>query len=592
MNVADYIIKFLQKKGVNCVFMVTGGHVMFLNDAVYRNKKIKPIFTHHEQAAAMAAEGYGRVSGKLGVAIVTAGPGSINALNGVVGGWVDSSPMMIISGQSNLHIVKQMEKTKIRQFGLQGINIKSFVSAATKYFVTVDDPNKIAYYMDKGYYLATSGRTGPVWIDVPLDIQRSLISLKLQQKFDMPNNETNVARLKEDVSKVLSLLYKSQRPVFLGGQGIRIAKAAEIFRWVFEKTQTPVLSTRLGIDLIETNHRLFIGRPGLYADRPANFAVQNADLIIAIGARLDTGCTGYDQKDWGRLAKKIVIDIDEEELNKPGINIDLKIRADTKDFLNELNRQVDLTKIPSRKKWIERFHFWRKKYPMNLPVYKKEQFINSYHLTDRISSLANSNDVVVVDTSSSFHVVSQTWKLKKGQRFLTTGGISTMGYWPASIGACMANGKKRTIVIVGDGCLQMNLQELATVKHNNLPLKIFVINNNGYLLIRHTQKTHMEKRLIGESPKSGLWCPDSYKIAEAYGIAAIRIDSVKNLDQKIKYALNLKGPVIIDVKSPEWQQIIPRIASDKKPDGTLVSRAYEDLYPFLERNEFVKVNKP
>ncbi len=585
MNVGDYIIDFLLKKGVDTIFMVPGGHAMFLNDAVARNKKIKPIFTHHEQAAAMAAEAYGRISGKLGVALITAGPGGINALNGVVGGWVDSAPMMIISGQSHLPIVQYMEKTKIRQYGVQGINIRSFVQAGTKYFITVDDPTKIAYYMDKAFFEATTGRTGPVWIDVPLDIQKSVVPMKLQKIFEFPEEKNDQVLLKKQVTETLAMLYQSKRPVILAGQGIRIAHAAETFLKVLEKTNTPVISTRLGLDLIETSSKLFIGRPGLYGDRPANLAVQNADLIISIGSRLDTGCTGYDQKDWGRNGKKVVVDIDKEELDKPGVAIDLKINADAKKFLEELLKQVKSTKIPSRDEWIKTYQSWRKKYPMNLPEYKKEKLVNSYHLTDRVSALSAPNDVIVVDTSSPFHVVCQTWKIKKGQRMITTGGISTMGYWPAAIGACMARGRKRTIVMVGDGSLQMNLQELATVKHNNLPLKIFVIDNNGYLLIRHTQKTHLEKRYMGESPKTGLWCPDVMKLAKAYGIKAIQIDSVKGMDQKIKRALATKGPVIINVKSPEWQMIIPRIASDKMPDGTLVAKPYEDLFPFLSKEE-------
>lgn len=588
MNIADFIVKFLCERGANTAFMITGGQAMFLNDAIYRNKKIRAVFTHHEQAAAMAAEAYGRMSGNIGVAMVTAGPGSINALNGVVGAWVDSSPMMVISGQSALPNVLYMEKTKIRQYGLQGIYTKPLVESITKYFVTVDDPTKILYYLEKAYFLATTGRTGPVWIEVPLDIQRMEVLPRLLKKFEVTENENNEEETKEGVSKVLDLLYKSQRPLLLVGQGVRIAKGYKLFEQVMKKTKIPVITTRLGIDLIESNNKLFVGRPGLYGDRAANFAVQNADIIITIGARLDTGIIGYNVKDWGRNAKKIVVEIDPKELDKPGIDISLKINTDAKIFFQELLLQLITKNLPNFKKWVKVCNAWKKRYPMVLPQYKNEKLINSYYFIDKLSDAATKDDMTLVDTSSPFHVVCQTWKIKKGQRLLTTGGISTMGYWPAGIGVCLANKKKRTIVVTGDGCLQMNIQELATIKQNNLPIKVFIFNNNGYLLIRHTQKTHMNDRLMGESPKTGLWLPDALKIAAAYEIKGVRINSIDEVEKKIEEVLNYDGPVICDVMTPQWQLIIPRIASDKKPDGTLVSKPYEDMYPFLDPKELAE----
>lgn len=585
MNIADFIVKFLSDKGVTTVFMITGGQAMFLNDAIYRNKKIKPVFTHHEQAAAMAAEANGRISGNVGVAMVTAGPGSINALNGVVGAWVDSSPMMVISGQSALPNVLYMEKTKIRQYGLQGIYTKPLVESVTKYFITVDDPTKILYYMEKAYFLATTDRTGPVWIEVPFDIQRMEVFPRLLKKFEITSKENNEVVTREGVSKTLNSLYRSKRPLLLVGQGVRIAKGYKLFEQVLKKTKIPTVTTRLGIDLIESSNKLYVGRPGLYGDRAGNFAVQNADLIIIIGARLDTGIIGYNAKDWGRNAKKIVVEIDPKELDKPGIAISLKINTDAKSFFEEFLLQLKLQKLPNFGNWIKTCNSWKSRYPMVLPEYKNEKPINSYYFTDKLSEAAAKEDMILVDTSSPFHVVCQTWKIKKGQRLLTTGGISTMGYWPASIGVCLANKKKRTIVLTGDGCLQMNLQELATIKQNNLPIKIFIFNNNGYLLIRYTQKTHMGGRLMGESPKTGLWFPDALKIAHAYEIKGVRINTVDEVEKKIEEVLNYHGPVICDVMTPQWQLIIPRIASDKKPDGTLVSKPYEDLFPFLDPKE-------
>lgn len=584
MIVSDFIVKFLSDKGVTTIFMITGGQAMFLNDAVFRHKKIKPIFHHHEQAVGMAAEAYGRITGELGVAMVTAGPAAINILNGVVGGYVDSSPMMVISGQSKLSCVEYMASHPIRQFGVQGIYTKALVEKATKYFVTIDDPLKILYYLQKAYYLATSGRPGPVWIEVPLDIQRMEVPDKMLEEFEPPNSYEE--EIEDKVKQVCQLIYTSERPLLVIGQGIRIAKAIKECHQLINKIKLPVVTARLGIDLIESNNKFFVGRPGLYGDRPSHFAIQNADLIISVGVKLDTPLVGYDPSDWGRRAKRVVVDIDQEELNRPAIDFDIKLKADAKRFLQALLAQLNKNQLPDFNAWVNICNGWKRKYPVVLPEYKKETPINSYFFTDKLAVAASKNDMIVVDTSSPFHVVSQAWKIKKGQRYLTTGGISTMGYWPASIGVCMANKRKRTIVITGDGCLQMNLQELATVKHNNLPIKIFIFNNNGYLLIRHTQSIHMGGRLMGESPKTGLWCPDSLKIAKAYGMKGVRVEKVSDVDKKIKEVLNYKGPVICDVMTPEWQLIIPRISSEKKPDGTLVSKPYEDLYPFLDRQEF------
>ncbi len=585
MNVADFIVNFLTGKGVSTIFMVAGGQAMFLNDAVYRSKKITPIFTHHEQAASMSAEAYGRVKGDIGVAMVTAGPGAINALNGVVGAWTDSAPMIVISGQSALSNVTYMQESKIRQLGLQGIFTEPLVKSVTKYFKTVDDPAKILYCLEKAYFLATTGRKGPVWLEIPLDIQRMKVPIKILEKFIPETKKNNVWNYKKDISDVISLIAKSKRPLILAGQGIRLSGGEEEFIKFLGKVNIPVITTRLGIDLLESDNKLFVGRPGIYGDRAGNFAVQNADLILCVGARLDTGIVGYDAKDWGRNAKIIVVDIDEKELNKPGVKIYKKINADAKEFLTKLNAVIEKKGLPKFDSWVKRCHNWKTRYPMVLESYKKEAPVNSYLFTEELSKVSSPLDVIVIDTSSCFHVSCQTWKIKKGQRLITTGGISTMGYWVAAIGACMASGKKRTIVITGDGSLQMNIQEFATIKQNKLPIKVFVLNNNGYLLIRHTQKTHLGGRLLGESPKTGLWCPDPLKIAKAYEIKGFNIDSLRGIGAKIKEVLNFPGPAICNVSSPEWQQIIPRIASEKQADGSMLSKPYEDLFPFLSPKE-------
>ncbi len=594
MNVADFIFKYFGERGVDHVFTITGGHAMFLNDAVAKNKKFSYTCPHHEQSAAMAAEAYSRVAGKPAIAMVTAGPGAVNALTGVVGAWVDSSPMIVISGQSNLSIVQYAEKTDIRQFGVQGISIRKIVTPITKYFITVDDPARVGEYVSEAWKQVTTGRPGPVWIEVPVDMQRSEVPQSVVDAYGPPTEESVAEvkevnkELKEKVKAVYERIIKAERPLFIFGQGVRLSGGIPAFEEVIKKIKIPLLTSRLGLDIIASDHPLYAGRPGTYGERSANFAVQNADLIIAVGSRLTVSLTGYNVADFGRNAEKIIVDIDQKELDKPDLNIVLPVLADAKEFLVELARYADTQPYVERSEWVTVCQNWRKKYPVVLPTYKDEKPVNSYYFTDRLSELTPPHANILVDTGSCFHVAAQTWKVKEGQRFLTTGGISTMGYWVAGIGSCVAAGKKSTIVITGDGSLQMNLQELATVKINKLPLKIFIFNNNGYLLMRHTQRNFFESRMIGESPSSGVWCPDSVKLAEVYGIKGIRISSVEEVDEKITEALEYDGPVICDVMTPEWQLLIPRVTSEKGPDGKMISNPYENMFPFLSKEELAE----
>ena len=585
MTVSEYIFSFLKEKGVDVAFMVSGGQAMYLNDALARTPEIKTICTHHEQTCGMSADSYSRITGKLGVALVTAGPGSINVVNGLVGGWTDSAPMMVISGQSALAAVKYQEESGIRQYGVQGIFIKPFVEKGTKYFVTVDDPSKIRYYMEKAYHAAFEGRPGPVWIDVPLDIQRMVVPEKLLSDFEPEENSKLLIEAERKAAEAWKMLQESKRPLVVAGQGISLSGTEKALIRLLEKLNIPIVTTRLGIDIIPSAHPLYVGRPGNYGERSANLAIQNADLILAIGSRLSTSSVGHDAKQFGRNARKIVVDIDPKELAKPGVSIDLKINGDARDFIPALEALADSAVWKVGEEWPETCREWKRKYPVVLPEYREQEPINSYHFTDRLSELSKPEDMILVDTGTCFHVVCQTWKIKEGQRFLTTGGLSSMGYWAAGIGACAANDYKNTIVITGDGSLQMNIQEFATIKHNKLPVKVFIFNNNGYLLIRQTQRNFMENRMFGEGPESGVWCPDAMAIAEAYGIKGVRIDKLEDLDRKIQEVLDYDGPVICDVVTPEWQLIIPRVSSDKLPDGTLVSRRYEDMFPYLDPQE-------
>lgn len=585
MTVSEYIFLFFEKKGIDTAFMVTGGQAMWLNDAIGKNGNYNIICTHHEQSAAMSADAYGRMMNKPALTVVTAGPGSVNAMNGVVGGYTDSSPMIVISGQAALSFVKYQEETGIRQYGVQGIHIRPLVEAVTKYFVTIDDPCRVEYYLEKAYHEATTGRPGPAWIEVPLDIQSAEIDEKYQEKYvPEPVREGRVS-LKQAAKQAYKLLQNAKRPVFLVGQGVSLAGAREEFYDFVHKACIPVITARLGIDLIESSDALYVGRPGNYGERAANFAIQNADLILSVGCRLASSLVGHSPREFGKNAYIFVVDIDQKELDKPGVKIDYKAKLDCKDFFVQMQEMLPHYTLPSYDAWIKVCNNWKEIYPVVQPSYAKEEPVNSYYFIDKLSQAASSDAAIMVDTGSCFHVACQTWKVKKGQKYLTTGGISSMGYWCAGIGACMANNRKETIVITGDGSLQMNIQEFASIKHNNLPIKVFILNNNGYLLIRHTQRNFMEERFIGESPDTGVWCPDMMKIARAYGIKGVHIGSVDEIEEKLQEVLAFDGPVICEVMTPEWQMLVPRIASDKMPDGRLVSRKYEDMFPYLPAEE-------
>ncbi len=587
MNVSEYIFDFFHKKGVEAVFMVTGGQAMYLDDAVGRNGHYSIICHHHEQACTMSADAYGRIRNKPAIALVTAGPGSVNAMNGVVGAYTDSSPMIVLSGQANLSFVQYEEKTNIRQFGIQGINIRSMVEGLVKYFKTIDQVNRVQAYLEEAWEAATGGRPGPVWIDVPLDIQRAEVP-ENQVRHPLPPKYNDTYRLDAAVSSMVDHLKKAKRPVFLAGQGVSLSGARGLFRDLVEAAGIPVITARLGIDLIESSHPLYVGRPGNYGERSANFAIQNADLIISLGCRLASSLVGHSPESFGKHAYKIVVDIDQEELDKPGVVIDEKVHLDCRDVIAELAKRISASPLPPCPEWVQQCAFWKEHYPVVQPSYKDEKPVNSYYFIDRLSALSPDNANILVDTGSCFHVACQTWKVKRGQQFLTTGGISSMGYWCAGIGACVANGRKDTVVITGDGSLQMNIQEFAPIHYNRLPIKTFVLNNNGYLLIRSTQRNFMEDRFLGEGPDSGVWCPDLEKIAAAYEIPFYRISSVDEIDETVRRVFETEGPVICEVMTPQWQALVPRITSEKMPDGRLVAHEYSDMFPFLNRDEYRK----
>jgi len=588
IRVADFIVNFISDElKVKDVFMVSGGGIMHLTDALAQNRKINVICTHHEQTSSMALEAYSRATENFGVGFFTTGPGATNAVTGLVGAWQDSVPSLFISGQTKRkETVYNSEIKDLRQFGVQEVNIIPIIESITKYGVMLNKPEDVKYELEKMVYIAKNGRPGPVWLDVPLDVQGYLIEPVNLRSFSPA--ETAAIKTKpteEELKRFAKLLRESKRPVIIAGQGIRIAKMLDSFKGFIEKFNIPVINTYLGIDVLSSNHFLNLGPIGIKGARAANLAVQNSDLVISIGSSLHVGVIGYEYDLFAREAKKIVIDIDRTAHLKKTLNIDLYINSDAKEFIDAI-KTSEVVKFDET--WVPNCAKWKERYPVCLDDYAKlKEKVNIYYFVDRLSQISDDDDIIVSDAGSAYYAVAQAIKIKSGQRYITSGALATMGYTlPAAIGVAVAT-KKRVIGITGDGSFQFNIQELQTLVHYKLPVKLFVLNNEGYLSIRFTQERFFEKRLIGEGPDSGVSFPDIQKIANAYGIKFFRIKKNDELEDIIKKAFAYDGPVVCEIMTPRHQLIIPTVSSAKKEDGTMVSKPLEDMYPFLEREEFL-----
>jgi len=584
-RVADYLTSKLYEAGGQHVFLITGGMIMHLTDALLRHGKQKYVCCHHEQAAVMAADTYGRLTNRLGVAYVTAGPGALNAMTGVVGAYVDTAPCIIVSGQSK---VSQAVVTGPRQFALQGFNTLSLYKQVTKYAVMLQDIPRVRYEVEKCIWMATSPRVGPVWLECPIDIQGAMFDPEEHEPFIPPAGAgTDWPDVEAKMGSVVDAIKSSRRPCILAGAGVRLSSAIDELLRFAEKASIPVLTSRLGMDLVGDDHPLFAGRPGTYGDRPANFAVQNCDLLLTIGCRLGIGLVGYDFQDFARHAVKIMVDVDPQELAKPSVLPDIPVLSDAGLFLKQCGVRLGGYQL-NNPAWLEQIRTWRQRYPVDLPEYADErEGINSYHFTRLLSERMPQDAVIVCDTGSCFHVHAQAFKVQTGQRHIITGGLSTMGYMPGVIGAAAGMGAHEVYCITGDGSLQMNIQELQTLVHNNYRAKLIVHSNNGYLLIRHTQKNFQDGRYIGTHSETGVSFPDLKKLSKAYGIHYLRISTLSECDAKIAELLDYQdGPVICEVMSPAEQLLIPRVASKKRDDGSMMSMPYDDMYPFLSREEY------
>ncbi len=558
---------------------------MFLSDAVAVHPKMRSVCNHHEQASAMAAVGYAKYSEGIGVCFTSTGCGATNAMTGLLDAWQDNVPVVFVSGQVKRKETTHNAEVPLRQIGTQEANIIALVKPITKYAVMVNEPEEIAYHLEKALYLARTGRPGPVWIDVPMDVQGATIDVRRLRKFD-PREIKDKPRLIPAASalkKLEKMLERSERPVIIAGQGIRLAGALSEFKQFVEKYQIPVVSPYLGVGLLPTGHRAYIGVIGTKASRSGNLAMQNADLVISIGSRLSVTAIGYEYELFAREAKKVVIDIDPGEHKKKTIKIDLFIEADAKEFLKRFKPK----RLGMISKWNKACSDWKKKYPVCLPEYRKYKgHISMYHLVDTLSRLMKPDAVVVSDAGSAFYVTTQAINLRANQRYLTSGGQADMGFTvPAAIGAAVAK-RGEVFGITGDGSFQLNIQELQTIVHNRLPVKIVVLNNNGYLSIRATQNKFFEGRLIGTGPESGVSMPDLKKIARAYGIKHFLFKNSATLERDLKKAMSEAGPALFEVICPPNEPVVPAVSSMRMPDGRMVSRPLEDMLPFLDRDEY------
>ncbi len=588
MRVADYIADYVYRQGVKDVFMVSGGGLMFLTDGIACHSKLHAVCNHHEQASAMAAVSYAKYTGGLGVAYLTTGCGGTNAVTGVLDAWQDNVPCLFISGQCKRKETVRNSGLPLRQFGVQEADIISIVQSITKYAVMVNEPHDIAYHLDKAVYLAKNGRPGPVWLDIPMDVQGAVIDMAALRRF---SESEIVSDFKTDLSNeefevLAKLLSESRRPVIIAGQGIRLSGAIPAFRKFLKKHPVPVVASRLGIDLLPGAHPLFTGRIGNKGDRAGNFAVQNSDLVLAVGSRLSVSSTGHEYASFARAAKIVVIDIDAVEHRKKTVRIDRFVNADAKRFFERMDAIPPL----QLKDWIGKCKYWKAKWPVCLPEFaRSRKAINLYYFTDRLSGKLKDDSVVVSDAGSAFYVVSQGIQLKKKQRYITSGAQAEMGYTlPACVGISIAGKRREVIGVTGDGSFQMNIQELQTMIHHKLPVKLFVWNNSGYLSIRATQEKFFKGRFIGTHRESGVSFPSLKKVATAYGVTYFKVSDSRKLDEVLEKVMKEDGVVLCEVTCFPDQEIIPTVSSARQSDGSMLSKPLEDMYPFLNRKEFAE----
>lgn len=604
VKVSEYIADFLADQGVTHVFIITGGGAMHLDDAIGHNKRIKCTYNHHEQACAIAAEGYARLTGRVAPVFVTSGPGGTNAITGVLGAWQDSIPMFVVSGQVKFETTTASTDVPLRQLGDQEYQITDCVSNMTKYSVMVTDKNTIRYHLEKAWYLCQNGRKGPVWLDIPLDVQAAIVETDELAGYT-PDGSENITYDTKQTAKIIEKIKEAKRPVILAGTGINVAGARKEFLECVNALGIPVVTAWNAHDVMPTDHPLFCGKPGTVGLRGGNFIVQSADLLIVFGCRMNIRMISYNKHEFGKDAYKIVVDIDANELRKPTVNVDMPVCADVRDVFNDIVKYLGSGTVydkDAHSDWLARAKDVNGRYPAVIDSYYGTKELNPYVFYETLFKCLKEGDVTVCGNGGACVIGFQTAIVKKNQRLFTNSGCAAMGYgFPAAVGAAVARrGEKeegviasdRVICVDGDGSFMMNLQELQTVRYNNLNIKIVILNNNGYHSIRQTQQNLFSARpLIGVCDGNGLSFPDFEKVAYAFEIPYVRIDSEEDLAARIAKAIDTEGPVMIEAVVDDKQNFEPKLSSKVHEDGTITSAANDDMFPFLPKEEYDSVKE-
>ncbi len=585
IKLSDYVMQFLVEKGVKHIFMLPGGGAMHLNDSLGRCKGLEYTCFLHEQAIAIAAEAFGQYTNFPGVGLVTSGPGGTNAVTGVAAAWLDSTPCLFISGQAKRSDLKG--SSGVRQMGSQEIDIVSIVGPITKYAVTVMEPSEIRLHLEKAWHLATHGRMGPVWLDIPLDVQAAMVDETDLAGYQISVEQSHPEKLQRDVAEIVKILNAAKRPVILAGNGVKLAGAEDLLCGFGETNRIPILLTWKTIDFLDYNHPLNFGSPGIMGCRAANFIVQNCDLLLVIGSRLEPSLTAFNAAAFGRNARKVMVDIDAAEIQKIG-QVDIPVTADAGDFLRTLlARQSDI-QDRNRDEWLNYCGRLKQRYPVVLDEYRQcDDGINLYVFTDMLFQQLASDDVITPESSGApGEVTFQAMRVKKGQKIRNAAGLGAMGFGlPYAIGACIANDGRRTTLINGDGAFQLNIQELETVARLGLPIKMFILDNNGYGSIMAAQRNHFEGRYVGSDPGSGLTMPDICAVAGAYGIRCEQATNHEDLSGSISRTIAGLDPALCRVRVTRSHVTAPKVQAMKTPDGSMVSKPLEDMWPYLPTEE-------
>ncbi|MBF4507178.1 thiamine pyrophosphate-binding protein [Flavobacterium sp. JLP] len=585
IKVSDLIVNFFEEKRVEHVFLLSGGMMMHLLDSVSKSKKIKYVCNHHEQACSISAEAYARVKNTIGVCYATSGPGATNTVTGIAGAWLDSSPVMFLTGQSRASLTsRESGIDNLRMLGNFEVDISEITKPITKYSFFLNNPKEVLFHLEKAYFLATNGRPGPVLLDIPLDVQGAMVDEDELLHFISPEE----MKYNFDLDTLKNDLKNAKQPLIIAGHGIRAANQVEQFRALISHLQIPVVTTQLANDLLPYIDNLYVGKVGLRGDRAGNFAVQTSDLIITIGTSLHITTTGYELESFAPNAKKIVVDIDDAVLEKNKGISNLQIKSDVSTFISKLYNEVETLKVNL---WLEKLTKWKKEFLIiNEPHVRLDDQINTYHFIDLLSNNLNDDDIVIADSGSLYYITGQALLSKIDQRIILSGALGAMGYaLPASIGAAFAAPAKNIICLVGDGSMQLNVQELQTISHYNLNCKIIIINNNGYASIRNSQASFLDGHIAAASQDTGVTFPNWEKLSDAYNLEYIRKDKYSELEKLFTDLNNKKGPVIVEIIVPENVTMIPAVTSVKLPNGSFKSNMLHEMVPELSEEKLLEL---